>query len=228
MYQGYRALSPELEFSMEIQTFSLPTPRSGHYYAAGDRNAPELWVVLHGYGQLASRFLRHLTSQAGPHRRIVAPEGLSRFYLDDAYERVGASWMTRLDRQDEVEDGHRWLDQVYAEESEHQGHRLTVLGFSQGAPTAGRWLLHRRPEAAVRLICWGAGLPHDIDLRADAAYFASLRIDLVVGDRDEYLDEERIARERERLEIAGIDAHWTHYGGGHRMDRRVLDRLVEV
>jgi predicted esterase len=215
---------------MEIQAQSLSAARTGHIYAVGEASADELWIVLHGYGQLAARFLRHFTILAGPQRRVVAPEGLSRFYLDDAYERVGASWMTRLDRHDELEDAHDWLDRVYAYECEGRSTPpcMTVLGFSQGAPTAGRWLLRRRPEGARRLICWGAGPPHDVDLRAEAEYLRSLRLDLVIGDTDEYLTAERVARERERLDIAGIAATWTHYSGGHRMNRRALAQLAEI
>jgi predicted esterase len=215
---------------MDIQTQTLSTRRRGHVFSLGPAGSEEIWLVLHGYGQLADRFLRHFTALAGAQRRVVAPEGLSRFYLDDAYERVGASWMTRLRREDEVVDCHAWLDQVYAAQCEASATppRLTVLGFSQGAPTAGRWLMQCRPEGVERLICWGAGLPHDVDLRKLAPYLSGLRIQFVLGDQDEFLTADRVARERERVRLAGIPAEWIEYEGTHRIDREVLAGLADA
>ena len=70
-------------------------PRSARCFARGGEAAAEAWVVLHGYGQLASRFLRGFESIASRTRLVVAPEGLSRFYPDAGAGKVGASWMTK-------------------------------------------------------------------------------------------------------------------------------------
>ena len=78
----------------------------------------ELWVLLHGYRQLAPRFLRHMRALHAPHRLLVAPEGLSRFYLEGrpgphrGGDPVGASWMTREDREAEILDYVEYLDRV--------------------------------------------------------------------------------------------------------------------
>ena len=55
------------------------------------------WVVLHGYGQLAADFIEPFGAVVTPERCVVAPEALSRFYVDglESHEEVGASWMTR-------------------------------------------------------------------------------------------------------------------------------------
>lgn len=209
---------------MEVEPHRLRTPRWGHYYSIGNPEASELWIVLHGYGQQGERTLRHFHGLAGDERRIVAPEGLSRFYLDEQYEKIGASWMTRADREDEVADQLDWLDGV-AQEIGAPSRQLTLLGFSQGAPTAGRWLLQRK-VLAQRLICWGAGLPHDVDLSEFRELFEDVRLDFVLGDQDEYLTPDRVARERNRLETAGLRYHWTSYAGGHRLDAGVLRSLI--
>ena len=70
-------------------------------------------------------------------------------------------------------------------------------------------------------------MPHDVDLRDHTRVFEDVRLDLVVGRSDEYLTAQRIARERERLALAQIHAHWTEYDGGHRVDRAVLRQLAE-
>jgi hypothetical protein len=71
--------------------------RSTRYYTMG-RPGREAWFVLHGYGQLAERFLTECGALDDGTRLIVAPEALSRFYVDRAHRVVGASWMTREDR----------------------------------------------------------------------------------------------------------------------------------
>ena len=43
----------------------------------------EVWLVLHGYSQLAGGFLRWFEPAARPGRLIVAPEGLSRAYFEE-------------------------------------------------------------------------------------------------------------------------------------------------
>lgn len=210
---------------MEPEHLRLRTTRYGHVYGLGAADAPEVWLVLHGYGQRADRFLRRFRDVAGPERRVVAPEGLSRFYLDDQYEKVGASWMTREDRQEEIADQLAWLDTVVAAVTEDHS-RLTVLGFSQGAPTAGRWLLRGRGRAE-RLICWGAGLPHDVDLERARLRLEGVELVLVVGDDDPFLTPDRVSGERERLEAAGLRARWMSYRGGHDIDPAVLGTLAD-
>src|SRR5262245_55556445 len=154
----------------------------------------EIWYVLHGYGQLASRFGRHFDRLAGPARLIVAPEGLSRFYVGDgagrvADRRVGASWMTREDRLAEIGDYVAYLDAVHAAVSrraEGQRPQVTVLGFSQGTSTACRWVAQGvvRPQ---RLILWGGEVPPDVDLAGARERFAGVDLTLVVGRRDEFI-----------------------------------------
>src|SRR2546425_5855384 len=84
-----------------MQEHQFSTPRSARYFTLGSpQHAADVWLVCHGYGQLASRFLERFRPIAAERRCIVAPEGLSRFYLTEspAERRVGASWMTREDR----------------------------------------------------------------------------------------------------------------------------------
>lgn len=216
----------------------MPAPRPGHLrvsrhahwmeIGAPPGHAAELWIVLHGYGQRADRFLRRFTALAGPDRRIVAPEGLSRFYLDDRYERVGASWMTREDREHEIEDTVLWLDALAAHLRERDGAptRCVVVGFSQGAPAAGRWLAlgHTRAD---RLICWGAGLPHDLDAALQRERFSMIDLTLVRGDSDSLVAPERIDAEADRLQAIGIPFRLVHYSGGHDIDAATLVALAQ-
>ncbi|NIP78275.1 MAG: phospholipase, partial [Gemmatimonadetes bacterium] len=84
----------------------------------------EVWFVLHGYGQLAERFVRRFDALPGVRdgmRAVVAPEALSRFYVEEEVtgphgpeSRVGATWMTRADREHEIRDYVEYLDRVAA------------------------------------------------------------------------------------------------------------------
>ena len=57
--------------------------RSARWYALGEPGpgVREIWLAVHGYGQLARDFLETLRPIASFERFIVAPEALSRFYL---------------------------------------------------------------------------------------------------------------------------------------------------
>src|SRR2546425_7671757 len=125
----------------------LIVPRSARYFTLGELGpgTRDVWFVCHGYGQLAGRFLRQFEPLMDGTRFVVAPEGLSRFYLESGRgrnEKVGASWMTREDRLSEIADYVRYLDALQAEilrdvdPGTVGGH---LLGFSQGTATESRW-----------------------------------------------------------------------------------------
>ena len=141
----------------------LTVPRSARCYTQGGSAATEAWLLLHGYGQLATRFLRGFAPLATPSRLLVAPEGLSRFYLEAGAGKVGASWMTKEDRASEIADYLGYLDQVRRELIPPVP--LTVLGFSQGVATAARYAVAAAP-APVRLVCWGGLVPEEISAGA--------------------------------------------------------------
>jgi dienelactone hydrolase len=215
----------------------IATSRTARYYALGSGPVEEAWVVCHGYGQLARYFLRHFEAVAAPGRLIVAPEALSRFYMDDAdgggtYRRVGASWMTRDGREDEIADYARWLDTAYAD-ALTRAHtprptRLVALGFSQGTATVARWLAASPmlpPHRCDRLILWGGTLPDELDLSAHGAWLSG-RLTLVVGDQDPFATPERMASLEVRLRDHGIAYAVERYPGGHRLEADTLRRLA--
>jgi predicted esterase len=110
--------------------------------------------------------------------------------------------------------------------------RLVVLGFSQGAATAARWLalsapLARREPRAARLVLWGADLPHDLDLHAARPWLSAVGLTLVVGDADPYATAERVAAMEARLREADVPYRLVRYPGGHRIEPDVLGALAD-
>ncbi len=153
----------------------------------------ELWFACHGYGQLASTFIRDLSALDDGTRLIVAPEALSRFYLDSPDQNVGASWMTREDRQNEIDDYLKYLDSVRANVFSRITDTtisVTVLGFSQGAATAARWAC-RRTFAIKRLILWGETLPPELEDEESVRRLRSMQLSVAGGTRERFFPESR-------------------------------------
>jgi len=209
----------------------VTVPRSTRYHTLG-RPGREVWFVLHGYGQLAERFLTEFGPLDDGTRLIVAPEALSRFYVDRAHRVVGASWMTREDRRAEIDDYVRYLDAVYQDVMAGSGASLPrgavhVLGFSQGAAAAARWLALGGARAQ-RLLLWGGEVPPDVDLDngALAARLAHLRLTFIAGRQDDYITDKILERDGERLRRAGVPFSVVRFEGGHVIDQRVLREIA--
>jgi predicted esterase len=214
----------------------LEIPKTARYFCSGatEAEAGELWVVCHGYAQLASRFLRHFEPIAGERRLIVAPEGLSRFYIDSprghhgADARVGATWMTREDRLAEIADHVRYLDLLVDELTRRRGTpfpRVTVLGFSQGVATVSRWLALGSTRAD-HVILWSGTLPTDVAPDDSGQIFAGARLTVVLGDTDPLVDSARISGELDKLDSAGVAYDVVRFGGGHELNADTLRRLT--
>ena len=213
----------------------LTISRTARYYTLGEPGPAvhELWIACHGYGQLAAEFLARMTAVQSPTRLVVAPEGLSRFYLERARggshssSAIGASWMTREDRNAEIGDQVAYLDvlaQVFIPPVSPSAVKLTVLGFSQGVATACRWLVHSRARAH-RLVCWGGLVPDDV-LRGDVGALRHTKICLVAGSRDEFVGADRVATAAAALQALGLDVTSITFHGGHRLDDATLGQLV--
>ena len=199
-----------------------------------ERPVTEIWFALHGYNQLAHRFLRYFQPIHAGGRCVVAAEGLHRQYIDHESRRVGASWMTSEDRLTDIEDYVRYLDRLHAhvlaEESRQRAGgaappRIVALGFSQGVHTLCRWLAFGRARID-RAVLWGSTVPPDLDLAAHADALSAADLHLVFGDRDEYFNSPLIAAHEDRLREAGISFTSHTYPGGHRLDADVLRRLA--
>ena len=214
----------------------IAVTRTARYYILGEPSLEvnDVWFVCHGYGQLAVDFIREFEGIADPRRLIVAPEALSRYYISAEGKfhgpdsQVGATWMTREDREVEIADYVRYLDDLYAEIMKSVGEsRVTVLGFSQGGATANRWLT-RGSSRADRLVMWGALLATDSDLNQAARFFRTVELTLVYGTRDQFTDEGMIAKYKSVLDSHSIPYKVVTFDGGHRMDRDTLLTLART
>ena len=210
---------------------TIEVPRTARYYVMGDTVGGDLWIVLHGFGQLAGDFIEYFAELNDGSRVVVAPEALNRYYtaalsVPSAERPVGATWMTREHREAEMRDYVRYLDLLHAElAAQLRPRRTIVVGFSQGGATASRWVV-QGATPVHSLVLWGATLPPDLDLAAGRARLTASRLKLVIGRTDQYIAPEATAREAARLESAGIPFELIGYEAGHSIKRAVLKELA--
>lgn len=214
---------------MAMDDHHITVPRTARYHTLGDpRSAKSVWIVLHGYGQLARYFLRAFEGLEKD-LLIVAPEGLSRFYTDTGHSRVGATWMTREDREREIDDHVNYLDLLADRIKQEcpQAKHGQVLGFSQGVATAARWSMNGR-TALQRLVLWGGGLPAELNVDRLRAEWKDKHVDLVAGQTDAIVTEDQGRQQDALLNAAGVPHAFHVHPGGHALDPLTLSRLLAL
>ena len=213
----------------------IKVSRTARYLILGTINSDirQLWLVCHGYRQLARRFLDRFQELDDGSRVIVAPEGLSRFYLEEngvrGLDKIGATWMTREDRINEISDYVGYLDEVLENVQEELGgppENLIVLGFSQGVHTACRWVI-AGDMPVNKLICWGAYPPDDLDRERGPGRLTDSVLILVRGLSDRRIMEEDHHMQEERLSKMNIPFRTLTHPGGHDLDPDLLQNLAE-
>jgi predicted esterase len=206
---------------------------TGRYFTLGNKEkAKQIWFVLHGYGQLASYFIKKFKVLEDYNILVIAPEGLSRFYIDDIEKRlqtgstrVGASWMTRENRLNDIENYIAFLNSIYQTEISDKNIPVTVLGFSQGAATAARWVIDAKITFS-RLILWAGILPPDIDFTKGKNILKSKETILVYGSRDPLLHADRFTEMNLLSGKLGITPQLIEFDGEHTIDEQTLIKLV--
>jgi predicted esterase len=209
----------------------LPVTKTARYFINRhpDDKTRFIWIVLHGYGLHPGYFLRKFDVLDSAVHTVVAPEGLSRFYQDGVTGRVGASWMTKEEREDDIEDNLNYLDKLYSHlrKSCPPDVKLVVLGFSQGRHTTARWLTRRRPEGAHRCIVGASDLPEDCLGAESCETLNKLHPTLFIGDSDPYISPERYERLKQLLDTSKLAYSIIPYSGDHRVYSDVLSDFVD-
>lgn len=175
-----------------------------------------LWICLHGYGELATDFYEKVQVLADERTLVVCPEGLSRFYTRGGSGPVGASWMTKEAREDEISDYCRYLNSILDLTLKDCSSisEINILGFSQGAATASRFVASLENYKVDKLILWGAVFPPDMERTAVKEKVR--RTYLVAGDNDKYLSSEIIESLKTEFD------EFISYNGGHEVIPNVL------
>lgn len=208
-----------------IQLHQRNVTRTAHYATLGQPgpHIKTIWLVTHGYGQLAKTFIRRFLPIMDEHTLVIAPEGMSRFYWGGFDGPVVASWMTREDRLDEIADFSNMLDELYAHYVPQCAvdARIILLGFSQGTATQVRWIMRSFPRFN-RLVLWAGQLPEDLDYTPHLDYFADKQLSFAHGDSDPFITPKRLAIMRQIIADSGLKFTEYPYEGEHKVVREAL------
>jgi predicted esterase len=204
--------------------------KTGRFYTLGLLNdqTKSIWIVCHGYGQLANYFLRNFKTLENNETYIIAPEGFHRYYLNGVSGRVGASWMTKEDRLSDINDYVNYLDQLYESifsQTDNKNIEVNVLGFSQGGATATRWVCQGNSRVD-NLILWAAVYPPDLNFEVDTTTLNELNLKLVIGDNDEFISEETVTTHIDLLTEKGINHELIRYAGKHKIESDILKQVA--
>ena len=196
------------------QHFSFEQTR--RYYQNTLEGKQHILVALHGYGQLAQFFYRKFTFLSETWG-LVIPEGPHRFYLEGSSGRVGASWMTKEWREQDITDNNAYLQQIIEKvRTAYPQATIHLLGFSQGGATAARFS-QQFPELVTQLILWASVFPPDIEKNGLPK---GKKLDFVLGKQDPHFDlESQINVLKEYTEL-GFDIHT--FDGSHDLDQQML------
>ena len=187
-----------------------------------------VWIVFHGYGQLAKYFINNFDPLYDDSTCIIAPQGLSRFYLTGFSGRTGATWMCTEGREEDIENYLTYIDAIYQQEiAPHKQHiKLGIIGFSQGASTATRWIMNKEIQYE-KLVLWGGFFAHEIDRSKVKKYFSGDNIHLVYGLDDPFVGPEVEKNIQRKIKKLCLSPNVITFNGKHEIDRNTLLRLKE-
>lgn len=214
---------------MSQQLHHLSVSKTARIATHGDpKTARFVWIALHGYGQLLPYFIRPFQTLSAEDHFVVAPEGLSRFYLTGTSGRVGASWMTKEDRLTEIEDQVDYLNRVRKWTEDQLGDQSVTwigFGFSQGVATLNRWLAKQR-WAPHHIVNWAGSPPWD--MAYDQQHLQEATWWYRLGTEDEYIPNDAVARWLNTWSDQGIHPSVHFFDGKHQIPNVELEKLAQA
>ena len=215
---------------MEITTHEIQVTKQARYAAYGNltEQTKYFWFALHGSKMLCEQLLYKFENFDPNEHFVIAPEGLSRFYLNGFGGDVVATWMTSRDRLMEISDFSDYLSKLYNLYTKKLNTSATkiVLGFSQGGTTAMRWLHHNQVDLD-HLLLYASWIPEDIDLQASQTKLKSFSKHYTYGTEDQFLSESRIEGLNKVISKNDLSIQMYPYSGKHRIEKSQLEYLFE-
>jgi predicted esterase len=184
-----------------------------------------VWLVFHGYGQLSQYFIKKFEVLDPEKNFIIAPQGLSKYYLDGFYGRVGASWMTKEDRLTDIQNQYSYIDSILKAVGDISEKQLIYFGFSQGTATMGRYAGHAQIPFQ-KMIIWAGTFPPDIAPQAYNYLTGEEEISYFTSKQDPFFKEEMIDNQNEVVKrTLGKEPSLNWYEGGHTVIPELLKMI---
>ena len=202
--------------------------KSARYFVLGNESTTinKVWIVFHGYGQLADYFIKNFEAINNGETLIIAPEGLNRFYWKGFSNKVVAAWMTKEDRESDINDYVNYLNKMWDEIKNDFGLidvPVTLFAYSQGAATLCRWYMLSEIKP-VQMIFWAGTLAHDIDYDKLKQKLIGVKTTQLFGDKDEFYKPEQIEKLKAFIEKKKLDITFKTYDGGHEIKSELLKK----
>lgn len=200
---------------------------NAEYQVSGLDTASNLVIVFHGYGQLAKYFIQKFRP-LNQTCRIVAPQGLSRFYLEGFYGRVGATWMTKEERETDIFNYLTYIREVTEKELENcpKDAKVHLIGFSQGAATATRFAMNTQLEISS-LSLWAGIFPPDLNFPHLKSKLENIPVSVILGRKDQFINDDRMIEMSDLIKKIGIEPDITWYDGAHTIEIEPLIKLKD-
>jgi predicted esterase len=206
---------------------SIQTSRTARYILSTEpsEEIKNLWIVCHGYGQSALGFLNYFKPIFSKETLVVAPEGLSKFYWDGFDGKVVSSWMTKENRENEINDYVNFIENVVNEIKLKLkvDTKYNALGFSQGTATIARWA--NCTKTTLNSIHIHSGLlPEDIFNSWKKKQLPKLNFH--IGDNDPFIKETEILKLKSKLNNHDINFDLSIFKGRHSIESNYLKSLI--
>jgi predicted esterase len=202
---------------MPLSTHTISVKKTARYFVSGGdlKEAKSVWIIIHGYAQKAEDFIKNFDwLKEDEDYYIIAPEALNRFYLKGGFSETGATWMTKEDRENEINDYICYLNDLYDLVSKefNEDCKIHVLGFSQGATTVSRWL-YNNVRKVDTMILYAGEIAAELRSKEHLVRFYANRKVALFGSEDKIIPIE-IVRDVEPMLIQnGFEV--SIYKGGH-------------
>ena len=209
---------------MEKQVSYQATNTYDTLYKLTDKTK-NVWLVLHGIGYLGRFFMKHFTSLNAEENYIICPQAPAKYYKDEHYRKVGASWLTKENTEIDTENVLNYLDAVIENEDIPEESNFIVLGYSQGVSIATRWLAKRKRECDTLVIISGV-FPKELSAK-DFAHLPNLKTFHTVGINDPLFERKNVLLQEERVQQIFPGLQLVNHEGGHVLESKLLKEYVE-
>jgi predicted esterase len=184
-------------------------------------------MAFHGYGELVRYFIRKFDFLDEAKHYVIAPQGLSKFYMNK-HTRVGASWMTKENRELDLKNQLHYIQTVFETETKGvnwNNKKLIIFGFSQGAATVSRWAATHKIPFDKLIVCGG-----QLGYELTAADFDFVKTDAqtiaLLGDNDQFYNGDNVQKMKDGFKTVFPKGEFQIFEGKHEVLRAVLEDIL--
>ena len=186
-----------------------------------------IWFVCHGMGYLSRYFIKYFEGLNPEENYIIAPQAPSKYYQKNDFKHVGASWLTKENTFDEMENIQAYFNAIYENEIKGRNVSLIALGFSQGVSVLTRWI-SKNKVSCDKLILYAGSIPNELT-PDDFSFFRSkaVPVQYIYGTSDEYINDDRIRIESAKANaLFGDSVEILPFDGTHEMKKEIINHII--